>query len=125
VKPSEPKSLINLLNRAKSKCFRTETKTNQIYRQRFGLFSSPPPLAIGETNMFKEKIGKYQLSRCKINLFSARKDDDGKVIVGPRNFTTKPMKKGMVGKNVFFDDHPEYVTIGKRNAVIKMSRRSF
>ncbi len=23
------------------------------------------------------------------------------------------MKKGKVGKNVFFDDHPEYVSIGK------------
>lgn len=48
--------------------------------------------------MFKEKI--------------ARKDDDGKVIVGPRNFTTKPMKKGKVGKSVFFDADPQYVTIG-------------
>jgi len=47
--------------------------------------------------MFKQKI--------------PRKDEDGKVIVGPRNFTTKPMKKGRIN-SVFFDKHPEYVTIG-------------
>lgn len=27
---------------------------------------------------------------------SAKKDEDGKVITGPRNFTTKPVKKGKI-----------------------------
>lgn len=52
--------------------------------------------------MFKQKIGKLSENRCRMNLICrfilARKDEDGKVIVGPRNFTTKPMKKGKFGK---------------------------
>jgi hypothetical protein len=61
----------------------------------------------------KKRLVSFNTAVAIITSFSARKDEDGKVIVGPRNFTTKPMKKGKFGKNVFFDDHPEYVSIGK------------
>ena len=51
-----------------------------LYRPRFGLFSQPVSTAIGDTNKFIEK--------------KADKDEDGKVIIGPRNFYTKKMKRG-------------------------------
>lgn len=69
--------------------------------------------------MFKDKLGKFCSNRCKVFLETAsytvlaRKDEDGKVIVGPRNFTTKPIKKGHFGKGVYFDQDPQYVSIGK------------
>jgi len=69
--------------------------------------------------MFKDKLGKFCSNRCKLLLETvsytilARKDEDGKVIVGPRNFTTKPIKKGHFGKGVYFDQDPQYVSIGK------------
>ena len=69
--------------------------------------------------MFKDKLGKFCSNRCKVFLIIvsytvlARKDEDGKVIVGPRNFTTKPIKKGHFGKGVYFDQDPQYVSIGK------------
>ena len=69
--------------------------------------------------MFKDKLGKFCFNRCKVFLKTAsytvlaRKDEDGKVIVGPRNFTTKPIKKGHFGKGVYFDQDPQYVSIGK------------
>ena len=69
--------------------------------------------------MFKDKLGKFCSNRCKVFLKTAsytvlaRKDEDGKVIVGPRNFTTKPIKKGHFGKGVYFDQDPQYVSIGK------------
>ena len=31
------------------------------------------------------------------------RDEDGAVIIGPRNFTTKPLKKGIVGKGTTFE----------------------
>lgn len=49
-------------------------------RPRFGLFSQPVSVAIGETNKFITK--------------TAAKDDDGRVVTGPKNFYTKNGKKG-------------------------------
>jgi multisubunit Na+/H+ antiporter MnhG subunit len=36
------------------------------------------------------------------------KDAEGHVIIPPRNFLTSPMKKGMIGKNVYLGGLPEY-----------------
>ena len=49
--------------------------------------------AIGETNMFPDKKGKAKQS-FRINIFLAKRDQDGHVITAPRNFTTKKSKKG-------------------------------
>jgi hypothetical protein len=62
---------------------------------RFGLFSQPGPVAIGETN-------KFPKTQC-------RKDpEEGFVIIGPRNFTTKPIKRGSVDAIVLFSE-PSYI----------------
>ena len=48
-------------------------------------------LLVKQTILFKKKVSsefKY------LNI--AKKDEDGKVITGPRNFTTKPVKKGKI-----------------------------
>jgi hypothetical protein len=55
---------------------------------RFGLFSQPGSISIGETNMFPTKVAK-------------RDPEDGSVLIGPRNFTTKPLKKGHTDKQLF------------------------
>ena len=57
------------------------------YRPRFGLFSQPVSTCVGETNKFVEK--------------KADKDEDGKVIIGPRNFYTKKMLRGKTDKVYF------------------------
>lgn len=49
-------------------------------RQRFGLFSQPASTAICDNSVDKN--------------LKAKKDEDGKVITGPRNFYTTKMKKG-------------------------------
>ena len=64
-------------------------------------------LAIGETNMFVPKIGKLRRSIDSL----ANKDEAGKPVVGPRNFTTKPLKKGKT-ENVYFSKASSYVGIG-------------
>lgn len=48
---------------------------------RFGLFSQPGAVGLGDTNKFPTKVAK-------------RDPEDGSVLIGPRNFTTKPLKKG-------------------------------
>ena len=59
-----------------------------IYRQRFGLFSQPPPVAIGESNIYPTK--------------TANKDEDtGKPVTGPRNFYTGQFLKGKI------ESHPK------------------
>ncbi len=42
----------------------------------------------------------------------ARRDETGAVIIEPRNFTTKPGKKGHIDA-VLFDKKPSYIAIGK------------
>ena len=37
------------------------------------------------------------------------RDADGAVITEPRNFTTKPSKKGSVGPGTFFGPYPEHI----------------
>jgi len=56
---------------------------------RFGLFSQPGPVAIGETN-------KFPKTKCK------KDPEEGYVVIGPRNFTTKPIKRGSVDTIVLF-----------------------
>jgi hypothetical protein len=70
---------------------------NIIYRQRFGLFSQPVSNAIGETNRFPRK---------KAN----RDPEDGKPIIGPRNFYTRPVKKGRTD-GIYFSKQ-SYVAVG-------------
>lgn len=57
------------------------------YRPRFGLFSQPVSTAIGDTNTYKKLIPK--------------RDEDGTVMMGPKNFYTT---KGKAGKaeDVYF-----------------------
>ncbi len=55
---------------------------------RFGLFSQPGSIALGETNMFPKKVAR-------------RDPEDGSVVLGPRNFTTKPLKKGSTDNELF------------------------
>lgn len=55
---------------------------------RFGLFSQPGPLGIGDTNKFPKKVAK-------------RDPEDGSVVIGPRNFTTMPLKKGKTDQQLF------------------------
>ena len=57
------------------------------FRPRFGLFSQPVSNAIGETNKFVEKKRVV--------------DEDGKVVIGPRNFYTKKMQRGKTDKVYF------------------------
>ena len=45
-------------------------------------------------------------------LYIARRDETGAVIIEPRNFTTKPGKKGNID-SVLFDKKPSYIAIGK------------
>jgi hypothetical protein len=65
------------------------------YKSRFGLFSQPVTNASGETNTYKYKL--------------AEKDEDGKVITAPRNFTTKNPRKGKID-SIYFD-RPSYVSV--------------
>lgn len=62
-------------------------------------------MAIGETNMFIKKVGESNQIQISSNanpsLSAAKKDDDGMVIIGPRNFTTKKGKKGK-DESVYF-----------------------
>ena len=71
--------------------------------------SSPPPFQ----TLLEMTITSSLL---KVNLWNyisslARRDHDGAVIIAPRNFTTKPGKKGHIDA-VFFDKKPSYVAIG-------------
>ena len=43
-----------------------------------------------------------------MNTNTADKDEDGKVKLGPRNFTTKPVKKGKID-SVYFSKPPSYI----------------
>jgi hypothetical protein len=74
---------------------------------KFGLFSSLPSNALGETNMFISKKGNGFNSKNTV----ANKDADGHVIIGPRNFTTKPVRMGG-HKDWQVLSKPEYVSIG-------------
>lgn len=60
--------------------------------------------------MFKQKKGNCE---CLYKYeYIARKDETGAVIIEPRNFTTKPGKKGNIDA-VLFDKKPSYIAIGK------------
>jgi hypothetical protein len=65
-------------------------------KMRHGLFTMPVSNAIGDNNYFPIK--------------KARKDEEGHVIVDPRNFTTKKAKKGM-GPDATFTK-PVFATVG-------------
>jgi hypothetical protein len=60
------------------------------------LFSQPYPIASGENN-------KYPKTKC-------RKDEDGSVLTGPRNFYTKRLRKG-ASEDVLFT-RPTYICRG-------------
>lgn len=65
-----------------------EYKNKMGNEQRFGLFSQPPPIAVGESNIYPTK--------------TAQKDEDtGKPVSGPRNFYTKQFLKGKI------ESHPK------------------
>jgi len=61
---------------------------------KFGQFSLPAPLAVGETNMFTQTKNK--------------KNEDGDVEIAPRNFQTTGSKKGPGIDSVLFSA-PTYV----------------
>lgn len=65
-------------------------------RQRFGLFSQPVSVAIGDTNKFITT--------------KANRDEEGRVIIGPRNFYTKKEKKGKIDSVYFLK--PSYNASG-------------
>jgi len=88
-------SLLTLSNTVSSK-FSSHFAHGFIYRPRFGLFSQPVSVAIGETNKFPSK--------------TAHKDEDGRPIVGPRNFYTKREKRGK-DDSVYFS-RQSYLCIG-------------
>jgi len=44
-------------------------------------------------------------------IITANKDEEGKPVVGPRNFTTKGLKKGKT-ENVYFARASSYIAIG-------------
>jgi len=67
-------------------------------KQRHGLFSQPITTAIGEDNLFKKP-------------YPAR-DDEGKVALKPRNFTTKQLKKGKNLDSIYFQKPASYVCTG-------------
>jgi len=67
-----------------------------VNKQRFGLFSQPGGLAIGENNYDKPK--------------KANKDDDGRVVTEPPNFLTTKTKKGNVDEVLF--STPSYISQG-------------
>ena len=106
-----------------------ETKISQNYelsnqmneKQRFGLFSQPAPLAIGDTNKFPVKKGKsYNISlqnRFILQNFkfsnhftilcnTARRAEDGQreVIIDPPNIKTGPAKRGKTKDALFQKD---------------------
>ena len=50
------------------------------------------------------------------------KDEEGRVVIGPRNFTTIPMKRGKVGKLTYFGGQIPYKeddTYGNKKKLIK------
>ena len=57
------------------------------YRPRFGLFSQPVSTAIGDTNKYPKTL--------------ANRDEEGDVIIGPRNFYTGRMKWGAADDSLF------------------------
>jgi len=65
-------------------------------KPRFGLFSQPVSTAIGDDSYFQAKI--------------AKKNEDGTVVVGPRNFYTNPGKKGILQGSVF--SKTSFTTVG-------------
>ena len=62
------------------------------------MFSQPVSTAIGETNKFIVK--------------KANKDEEGKPIIGPRNFYTKKMSKGKTDKVYFGQVNEEGMRTG-------------
>lgn len=58
--------------------------------------------------MFLPKKGRLSF---RFHVFIANKDEEGKPIVGPRNFTTKPLKKGKT-ENVYFARAASFTAIG-------------
>jgi hypothetical protein len=53
-------------------------------------------------------LRKKKVTPIIFNCFIANKDEDGHVIIGPRNFTTKPPRKGRVDAFVLFKRPPSY-----------------
>ena len=56
--------------------------------------------------MFRRKVRLFL-----VYIVLANKDEEGKPVVGPRNFTTKPLKKGKT-ENVYFARASSYIAIG-------------
>jgi len=61
---------------------------------------------VRQTCSFLKKVGRILGVTCVAN-----RDEEGKPVVGPRNFTTKPMKKGKT-ENVYFARASSYLGIG-------------
>eukprot|EP00357_Protocruzia_adherens_P037001 CAMPEP_0115026734 /NCGR_PEP_ID=MMETSP0216-20121206/34958_1 /TAXON_ID=223996 /ORGANISM="Protocruzia adherens, Strain Boccale" /LENGTH=279 /DNA_ID=CAMNT_0002401937 /DNA_START=28 /DNA_END=863 /DNA_ORIENTATION=+ len=73
---------------SKRKTLIEETK-QVVTKPRYGLFSQPAPLAIGENSADTKK--------------KPRRDEDGNVLTGPRNFLTTGTKKGK-GRDGLFSE---------------------
>lgn len=73
-----------------------EESYDLINRERFGLFSQPGSIAIGENTYAPTK--------------TAKKDDDGRVATEPPNFLTTKTKKGQIDQVLF--SAPSYVSTG-------------
>ena len=54
---------------------------------------------------------KNKVRSIKIQIYAAKKDENGGVIIGPRNFTTKPGKRGK-NETVYFSRPPSYLCNG-------------
>jgi hypothetical protein len=83
---------------------RKQTMRDSIFREslqlsakpRFGMFSLPVSLAVGDDTYDKPK--------------PIRKGADGNVVTDLRNFTTKNAKKGHIDSSLF--SRPDYISIG-------------
>lgn len=95
---------------SRSKSVKSKFCDFSLFRQRFGLFSQPMSLSVGETNYFQKKKGKNQALEI-IFQFLAQKDEDGNVKTAPKNFVTTGVKKGAVDGVLF--SKPSYISSGK------------
>ncbi|CAI2374510.1 unnamed protein product [Moneuplotes crassus] len=73
-----------------------EESYDLVNKERFGLFSQPGSLAIGENTYAPTK--------------QAHKDEDGRVVTEPPNFLTTKVKKGNIDQVLFSE--PGYITSG-------------
>ncbi|CAI2374592.1 unnamed protein product [Moneuplotes crassus] len=78
-----------------------------VNKERFGLFSQPGSLALGENTYAPPKL--------------AHKDEDGRVVTEPPNFLTTKVKKGNIDQVLFSE--PGYITSGDPYSDKKLTMR--